>query len=154
LSRHTSWTEELQERICRSLQAGIDVQVACSIEGIGRSTYYEWQKRGRAGEEPYAGFLAATDAAMDRVERAVTSKLLKIAMEDRGNWQAAAWWLRFRKTGGKQQVELTGAGGAPLNGVLTREGAEEIRKKVLFGESEERATLQTDAPTDSGSDEP
>ena len=125
------YTPDLQERICKNLQYGIDIQIACSIEGIGRRTYYDWRKRGESGEEPYASFLAATEAAMDKVETAVTGKIIQTALQ--GNWQAAAWWLRFRKTGGKQQVELTGANGQPI-GILSEAAAAEIRRKVLYGD--------------------
>jgi hypothetical protein len=123
-------TPDTQERVCRALQAGIDVRTACSIEGIGKTTYYDWRKRGEAGEEPYASFLEATERAMDRIEAAMSATIVKAAME--GHWPAAAWWLRFRRTGGITKVELSGPGGKPV--ALSKEAAAEIREKILFGE--------------------
>lgn len=133
----TVLTEALQEEICKTLSCGIDVETACLREGISRSTYYGWRKRGEAGEEPFASFLEATDAAMAEVEKEVTHLIVRAA---KVQWQAGAWWLRFRKSGGKQQVELTGPGGAPLAmQQLTREQADEIRRKIIFGEGDEPA---------------
>jgi hypothetical protein len=140
-------TPELQEAICRHLMYGVEVPVACGIEGISKSTYYGWRKRGENGEEPYASFLVATEQAMDKLEKAVTGTIIQQA--SKGNWQAGAWWLRFRKNGGRQQLELTGPGGSPLGaGTLTPEAAEEIRRKILFGER----ALPADAGDDEGGD--
>lgn len=115
----------------RALSYGIDVGTACAVEGISRPVYYHWRKRGETGEEPYASFLIATEQAMARTETRVTGSVVKAAVD--GNWQAGMAWLRFRKTGGKTQVELSGPEGKPI-GYLSAEAAEEIRRKVLYGE--------------------
>jgi hypothetical protein len=137
--------EELQTRVCNALRFGIDVETACRVEGIAQDTYYEWRKRGMAGEEPYKAFYDATEEAYLRVELALTGSLLKAAAS---NWQAALSTLKWRKTGGRTQVELTGKDGAPLQGALTQESADLIRNKILFGET------KTKKPEPEGEGEP
>lgn len=131
MGRRLLLTPEVQDAICKTLQFGVDVPTACAREGISQATYYSWRKQGEQGQEPFASFLAATEKAMAELEAKVTVQILK---QSQANWQAGAWWLRFRKTGGKQQVELTGPGGGPLTGTLSPEAAEVIREKILYGD--------------------
>jgi len=133
--RPTSLTEELQTRVCDALRCGLEVEDACKLEGIGLSTYFEWRKRGAAGEEPYASFFQATEEAYLRVDLVLSGSILKAAEK---NWKAAAWYKKFRATGGRQQVELSGPGGAPLQGALTQESADLIREKILFGDTKKK----------------
>lgn len=141
---------ELQQKVCDALRFGVPLEVACGHAGIGRRTFFEWRARGEKGEEPYAAFLAATEMAQDSVEAYVTANILAKA---KTNWQAGAWWLRFRKTGGKQQIELTGKDGQPLSGTLTSEAAELIRQKILYGDKApaqlpQEAAVEVPEPTE------
>src|SRR5690348_17778721 len=62
--RHTRWTGDWSsdvcssdlDRICIRISNGARPEVAANLEGIVPSTFFEWQERGRRGEEPYAGF--------------------------------------------------------------------------------------------------
>lgn len=124
----------MQESICKTLGAGVDVETAALREGINRATVYNWLKWGREGTEPYASFVEATDMALANVETQVTYQILKASKQ---SWQAAAWWVKWQKTRGSQRIELTGKDGAPLSsGQLTPEAAELIRQKILFGDRE------------------
>jgi hypothetical protein len=143
VGRQTKCTPDLQERVCKALSFGVEVEVACALEGISRDSFYDWRARGRNGEEPYAGFLEATEQALLRVDLALHGTVLSEAVGNRQanrapNWQAAAWYLKFRKTGGSQKVELTGKDGAPLQGALTQESADLIRQKILFGDTKKK----------------
>ena len=133
IGRPSKLTPELQEAICKTLQAGVDVETACLRDGISRESYFEWRKRGREGEEPYAGFLAATTKAHAEVEAGLTYQILKAS---KTHWQAAAWAIKWRATKGVQRVEVTGQDGAPISGTLTSEAVDQIRKKILYGESD------------------
>jgi hypothetical protein len=130
MARPTKLTPEMQAEICKTLGAGVDIETACLREGVGRSTYYDWKKRADEGEEPFATFVVECERVMATVETAVTVTILKAA---KVNWQAGAWWLRFKKTGGKQQVELSGPGGRAI-GVLSEAAADEIRHRILYGD--------------------
>jgi hypothetical protein len=137
MARPSKLTPEVQANVCKTLAAGVDVETACRREGIGARTYYDWLEKGRAGTEPYASFVAATDQAMAEVETAVTYQILKATKQ---SWQAGAWWVKFRRTNGSQRIELTGKDGAALTtGTLTPEGAELIRQKILYGDREPKA---------------
>ncbi len=104
---------------------------ACARAGIGRSTFNEWIRRGRAGEQPYEEFLHATDVAQAQCEADVSRNIIRASKQ---RWQAGAWWIKWRHTHGVQRVELTGRDGAPVTGTLTPESAELIRQRILFGD--------------------
>lgn len=143
--RPSKLTPELQKSIVQSLAYGIDIETACLREGIARSTFYDWLNYGKAGREPYADFFTACEQAMAEVERKITASIL---LHTKKSWQAGAWWVKWRKTQGRQQVELTGKDGAPLqtNG-LTAEAAEVIRETILFGrEKPKQERAETAAP--------
>ncbi len=131
MGRPTSLTPELQLQICETLSWGVDVETACRRSGISRATYFQWVKRGKTGEQPYADFLDATDEALAHVEADVTRNIIRAS---KNRWQAAAWWIKWQKTQGVQRVELTGKDGAPVTGTLTPESAELIRQRILFGD--------------------
>jgi hypothetical protein len=133
-------TAELQERVCKALQMGVEIETACALEGIHRATFYEWRQKGLGGEEPYAGFYNATQEAFLRVDMALSGTILREAVGNPaagrpGNWQAAAWFKKFRANNGRQQIELTGKDGKPLEhrGALTQETADLIRREILYG---------------------
>jgi Transposase len=117
----------MQEAICRTLEMGVDIKVACAREGISDATYYHWRRLGRQGREPYAAFLTATEKALAEVEARATHRVLKDS-----TWQSAAWWLKWRKTGGRTQVEISGPDGRPIQ--LSPALAEEMRAVILFGQ--------------------
>lgn len=123
-------TLELTEAVCKTLQAGVDVETACKREGVSSRTYERWRAAGNRGEEPYATFMEAVEQAMARLEVNVTAQVIKATSS---NWQAAAWWIKHRRSGGVQRIELTGKDGAPISGQLTAEGADAIRQSILYG---------------------
>lgn len=131
--RPSKLTAELQDSICKTLGAGVDIETAAAREGIGRSTVYDWMKWGREGTEPYASFVEAVEIALATVETQVTYQILKAS---KSSWQAGAWWVKWKHNRGAQKVELTGPGGTPINGQLTPEAADLIRQKILFGDRE------------------
>lgn len=83
-------TPELQERLVAFLRAGNYVETAAACAGIHKDTFYEWCKKGRKGEEPFAAFVEAVDKAIAESEARDVALIGKAATV---NWQAAAWRL-------------------------------------------------------------
>jgi hypothetical protein len=137
-------TPQLQEAICKTLQAGVDVETACLREGVSRDAYFSWRRRGRDGEQPFADFLAATDKALADVETGVTYQILKAS---KTHWQAGAWWVKWRATRGAQRIEISGKDGAPISGALTHEAVDQIRKKILYGDNAANDAENAAAPS-------
>lgn len=110
----TKLTPELQERIVAFLRAGNYVETASACAGIHKDTFYEWCKKGRKGEEPFATFVAAVDKAIAESEARDVALIGKAATE---NWQAAAWRLERKmphKWGRHERHEHTGADGGAI----------------------------------------
>lgn len=74
--RPTKWTPELQTNICVLIATGRRPEVAASVCGIVRSTYFDWMQQGAAGVEPYAGFRTAVLQAADIFESDATATIL------------------------------------------------------------------------------
>jgi len=78
-----------------------------SSEGIiSEVTYYDWIKRGKAGEDPFLKFLKSIKKAR---AKAVISNVLVIQTAGKKSWQAAAWWLEqthHKDWGRKESIKL------------------------------------------------
>ena len=72
---------------------GLYVKTACELAGIGRSTFYDWKKRGKAGEKPYADFFERISTAEAKAEARLSTHVEKAAASE---WRAAAWKLERR----------------------------------------------------------
>lgn len=88
-------TDEVVEKICKSLRVGAPLVASALYAGVGRSTLFLWIKTGRKDldeerDTPAARFVTATEAAMagctvDSVE------LIAKAGADPRFWSARAW---------------------------------------------------------------
>lgn len=110
--RRTKLTEGVSRILVEAVRKGVPVEIACQKARIGTTTYYEWQKRGEEGKEPYASFLGdLKEADADFVEEAMDN-LRASALS--GNDRAAMFMLRVRHPehfSEKQSVELSGSVG-------------------------------------------
>lgn len=61
--RKTKLTDPIQKQIVKLLKTGVTIADACSNVGIAQSTYFDWLKRGEAGEAPFAEFSKAVSRA-------------------------------------------------------------------------------------------
>lgn len=86
----TKLTPELQKNLIRYIQAGSHIVVACKAVGISEVTFYDWVKRGRAGEELYLKFLKSIKKAQAKTEIRNIAIVQKAAEK---NWVAAMTWL-------------------------------------------------------------
>lgn len=73
--RPTKLTEELIEQVAEKIRRGNHPETSAVASGISRATYYEWKRRGEAGEDPYAEFWtrvarACAEAEVQLVDRA------------------------------------------------------------------------------------
>jgi hypothetical protein len=89
MARPTELTPETQQILCDALSE-LPIKHACDVAEIGVRTYYDWIKRGDAGEEPYASF-----RKLARKKRAefVRNELADIREAGERDWKAKAWYL-------------------------------------------------------------
>lgn len=92
MGRPTKLTPEVQQRIVEALLSGLYVEDAVILGGIAEDTYYEWVKRGKTGEEPFASFSEAVESA-----GVVSSSQALVTVRAGGmGWQGSAWFLERR----------------------------------------------------------
>jgi hypothetical protein len=91
--RRVVYNRVLHERLCAMVAVGVPIATACQAESINRSTYYEWRKRGQAGEQPFATFWADMQASLARAEASVVQRVTSASLDD---WRAGAWYLERR----------------------------------------------------------
>lgn len=105
-------TDELTEKICKAIVAGCYAETACQLEGISKSTFYKWCKRGNAknpkkSDQIYIRFVNAVQKALAQSETRDILVLDKAAQQ--GNWNAAAWRLQRKhpqRWGSKDSLHL------------------------------------------------
>jgi len=79
-------TASVQKTICRMVRAGNYLNIACAAAGISTDALSNWRKKGAAGEEPFAAFLAELEQAELDCESALVKKWHDAAPDD---WRAA-----------------------------------------------------------------
>src|SRR3569623_2191215 len=94
MSAPSQISEERVDRIVAALRRGATRKGAASCAGIRPSTLYEWIRRGKAGEQPYAAFWGRVQVEQRAWEVSALSKIHKAA--EAGVWTAAAWLLERR----------------------------------------------------------
>src|SRR4051794_23946527 len=123
MARPTKLTPERQDRITRAIREGAYAEVATRAAGVAPSTYYDWLRRGREGEEPYSVFLEAVEQADAEAEVAAVGVINAAAAS--GDWRAAKALLerRFNRRWGARATVSFGESGeaAPDNRELARE---------------------------------
>jgi transposase len=105
LGRPAKLTPELQNKICDAIRAGNYLETAAAFAGIGKSTFYDWLRRGqRVSKGIYHDFSAAVEKALADAEARDVALIAKAAAD--GHWQAAAWRLerRFSERWGRRET--------------------------------------------------
>jgi transposase len=93
MGRNTDLNEDVQHAITQAVAMGLTRRAAAAIGGVTTATIRNWEERGKAGEEPYAGFVQAMELAEAHKERDVTTSVLDAAKSD---WRAGAFFLERR----------------------------------------------------------
>lgn len=122
----TMWTQELQDKLVRMIQAGAYAEVAARACGINKSTFYDWLLRGGRGEEPFAALADAVATAGAESEVRDAAIVGKHAEHD---WRAAAWRLERKnpkRWGRKDGLEITGVEDKPVVVQSLKWGDEEV----------------------------
>lgn len=108
---------------CEATRKGLPKRYAAAAAGISESTWQAWRRRGEAGEEPYATFLARVNEADAERASSYLEKLEGVALGELEGVKPAdmvkalTWLLERaypRDFGSAQKVELTGADGGPV----------------------------------------
>ena len=86
-------TAVLTTRICKLLEQGSTIQSACIISGFSERTFYDWQQRGTAGEEPFATFFSAATRAREHHKKRLIDIVVRAADKDARH----AEWLLERQ---------------------------------------------------------
>ncbi len=94
MARPTKLTPEVRERIVGSIRAGAYAEQAARAAGIAPSTYYDWLRRGEAGEPTFSEFSEALRAGEAEAEIAAVATIREAAQA--GDWRAAAHYLERR----------------------------------------------------------
>ena len=90
MGRPTKLTAAVQKAICESIRGGNYADISAQAAGITKQTFYDWLKRGAAGDQPYSDFADSVQKA-----RAIAQKHMVQTIQDAAidTWTAAAWWL-------------------------------------------------------------
>lgn len=117
-------TDAVKASLLESLRGGNYRVVACAKAGIHRDTLSGWEQRAKAGEEPYASFIAELHQAEAESEARLLAEIRQAAPAVTGVsgpdlWQAKAWILerRFPKRWG---LRVRAAVNEELEGLLDR----------------------------------
>ena len=94
MARPTKLTPKVREHIVESIRAGAYAEQAAHAAGIAPSTYYDWLRRGEAGERPFSEFSDALRAGEAEAEVAAVTVIRDAAQA--GDWRAAAHYLDRR----------------------------------------------------------
>ena len=124
----TKLSPEMTEKIVAAIKTGAPISTACIVAGIGRTTFYTWQKQAEedrsAGKETeHTRFLSALEDAQEELKIELLQIVKLAAPRD---WRAARDMLRMRypETFNRARTEHTGRDGGPITGnvlVLTEE---------------------------------
>jgi len=82
--------ESVKDVLIPALREGMPVNQACGLCEISRTIYYEWLKKGEAGED---GFIDIVNTIKKARAEFVQERLKNIKKHANSQWQADAWLL-------------------------------------------------------------
>ncbi len=82
-----------KEVLIAALSKGMTIRAASALAHLSYETVYAWMRKGRAGEEPFASFLAELEQAEAECQQAALARVVAAGEND---WKAAAWILERR----------------------------------------------------------
>ncbi len=103
----TKLTPEIQAELVECIEAGMYYQLAWDAVGIGKTTFYEWLKKGKLenAQPIYKNFREAIKKAKSSCAKKALHLINQHSLKE---WTAAAWLLerRYRQFYGKDAKEL------------------------------------------------
>jgi hypothetical protein len=133
MARPSKLTDKVCDDIVTHIKAGNYPATAAGMAGIGESTFYQWKKWGRERKSgKFVEFLEKIKKA-ENFGEALRVKIILESAIDKGNWQAAAWYLERRypdRWGRRNRVEMEHSGRVEkeVKGELKIEVSDESRK--------------------------
>ena len=91
IGRPSKLEDSRVEELVKWLKLGYYIEDACTLAGIGKTTYYRWLEKAEEGLEEYRDFRDSVQKARAEAEGAHIMNIRKAA--DNGVWQASAWYL-------------------------------------------------------------
>ena len=92
--RKSKFTKATKDRIIESLKVGASIQMACDSACIGRTTFYEWLKRGE--QESSGAYRTFKNSVSKASAEGGIHMLQLISVAAEKDWKAAAWKLERR----------------------------------------------------------
>lgn len=114
------FSEDVRQKILYAISLGASVEDAARAAGIGESTFYLWQEKGRKAraaknlDDPFARFLEEIESARSRGKCRLLEVISRASALD---WKAAAWRLERsypQEFGRFLRTEVSGPGGGPI----------------------------------------
>ncbi len=101
------YTRAVHERICDELRKGQRAQGACARAGITTDTFYEWMRRGKAGDPWLHEFYEDVQIAFNEAEATAVDVVVDaFKKEEKPDVEAAQWFLeRGRSEAWSKQVK-------------------------------------------------
>jgi len=92
MGRPSLLNDPLIAKFCDAVQLSGSIESAITLSGIGRSTYYRWRGKVRAGggNKLQRRFSQAVDKGEGQIKMMREHQLSKHFEKD---WRAIAWWL-------------------------------------------------------------
>ncbi|MHB8533024.1 MAG: hypothetical protein ACYDC2_09920 [Solirubrobacteraceae bacterium] len=165
MPRPTKLTAKLADKLVKLVEDGNYVLVAASACGIGRQTFYDWQKRGEKAlalaldpepkpipesERPFAELAERLDTAAAKAE----VDALAMVRKQSKLWQASMTFLERRfpdRWGRRQAIEHSGPqGGAITHAIspdLLAKASNEFLKAVTEGRAVDAGALRPADPS-------
>jgi transposase len=120
MARPSKLTDALVQNICDVVAAGNYIETAAAYAGIGKTTLYEWLKRGRGDlmeqrDTEHSRFVERVELALAEGE---VRDLATIEKAAETVWQAAAWRLERRmpeKFGRRSRIDHATPDGKPFS---------------------------------------
>lgn len=109
-NRSTKLDAEITARFCDAVRLGCSYKLASKAAGISESTFGNWQRRSKTGEEPFVSFMAEVERAESDHAQACLESIMAARDTD---WKAGAWMME-RRHGYVRREEVSGPDGGPV----------------------------------------
>ena len=144
----TKLTPQVHKAILDGVGKGMPIARMCSLLRITRSSYYEWLRRGRDGEEPYAALVEDLEHVEAELEKRLIGVVMEAAIEGK-NWIPAMTILERKwpeNYGRNRDVTVThrSTNAPALEAVNVIDVTEELDRRLGNGSEEEKDAVESE----------